>query len=523
MTGPGAALEKNVSTAAALLGGGDYGGGDLRSRFDEFTVDVHAPRLAEADRNLLPGCHLVLSLLARMARVRYSGPVEMLQTLPPQLGRRIALVGGGGRGAAGEAAMSIVFGMSEVGDAPRPLYVGSSGWSAYLSTKGPCMWSPRVYNGMGGALAGALAVGEVFKAMFPEAGSEAAVHLEYDLVTHGRAPQPVTSPDIPDVVDFGRMALVGCGAIGQAVCLALRGVRLAGELVLVDGEVLDESNEQRYVLAHEGTRGGGKASYMASHLAFANPLLKITVAESSYESYVTESGRCSEPETVVVCVDNVATRVNVQGILPRVVWNGWTDVARGSLRYGVSRHALGDGGACIACYYYPEGRQPSQMRMNSIMTGLPEDEIEGLLSRNAPCTEEIVQRVAIRRGIPEIMLRPNVGLPFGELLHGRCGVFAIGTRGRVEPAPAPHQPMLAGVLLASQIVLSHVARERPGAGPLLIESASDFDAMRLPGPDCLFQLQRDERCFCGDADYVAAYRRKWGGNGTGRRERVGGP
>ena len=462
---------------------------------------------------------MALNLLARMARVRYSGPEEMVNTLPPQLGRRIAPVGGD----TGKASMSIVFGESRVDGAPRPLYVGSSGWSAYLSTRGPCTWSPRVPNGVGGALAGALAAGEVFKAMFPEAGPEPAAHLEYDLVTHGRAPQPVTSPGIPDVVDFGRMALVGCGAIGQALCLALRGVRLAGEVVLVDDERLDESNEQRYVLAHEGTRGWGKASCLASQLAFTNPLLKITVAESSYEAYVTEFGRCFEPETVVVCVDNVATRVNVQGILPRVVWNGWTDVARGSLRYGVSRHALGGGGACVACYYYPEGGQPSRARMNSVMTGLPEGEVEGLLSRNATCTEEIVRRVSSNRGIPPAMLMPNVGLPFAELLHGGCGVFALGGARGAGPAPAPHQPALAGILLASQLVLSDVARSQPGPGPLLIESASDFDAMRLPGPECLFQLQRDGRCFCGDADYVAAYRRKWGGNGTGRGERAGGP
>ena len=467
--------------------------------------------MTEYDRNLLPGCHVALNLLARMARVRYSGPEEMVGTLPPQLGSRIAPVGSGG--ATEEASMSVVFGTSRVDGAPRPLYVGSSGWSAYLSTRGPCTWSPRVHNGMGGALAGALAAGEVFKAMFPEAGPKPAVHLEYDLVTHGRAPQPVTSPGIPNVVDLDRVALVGCGAIGQAVCLALRGVRLAGEVVLVDDEMLDESNEQRYVLAHELTRGGEKASYLAKHLAFANPLLKITVGKASYEAYMTELGRCFEPETVVVCVDNVETRVNVQGILPRVVWNGWTDVARGSLRYGVSRHVLGGGGACVACYYYPEGGQPSRARMDSVMTGLPEGEIEGLLSRNATCTKEIVRRVASSRGIPEAMLMPNVGLPFGELLHGRCGVFALGGGRGAGPAPAPHQPMLAGILLASQLVLSHVAREQPGSEQYLIESASDFDAMRLPGPDCLFRLRRDERCFCGDADYTEAYQRKWGGGG----------
>ena len=455
---------------------------------------------------------MALNLLARLARVSYSGPAEILGTLSTSLRGRVAAAGGG---AVDEAAsMSVIFGPSRIGAAPRPLYVGSSGWSAYLSTREPCPWYPGEPNAMGGMLAGALAVGEVFKAMFPEAKPEAASHLEYDLVTHGRAPQPVTGPPVPDLVDLGHTALVGCGAIGQAVCFALRAVKLAGEIVLVDGEKIDESNEQRYVLAHEGVRGAGKAHLLAQYLAQVNPLLKTTAAEAPYELYATELNRYFEPETVVVCVDNVATRVNVQGMLPRVVWNGWTDVAGGSLRYGVSRHVLGGGGACIACYYYPDGGQPTQMGMNSIMTGLPEDEIEGLLSGGASCTEEIVRRVASSRGIPLERLMPNVGRPFGELLHGRCGVFAIGGRGAAGPAPAPHQPMLAGIVLASQIVLSGLARDHPGIGPDLIESASDFDAMRLPGPACLFPIGRDERCFCGDADYVGAYRRKWGGAGS---------
>ena len=505
VAGPGvAALQRNASAAAALLGGDEE---ELRPRFGSFTVDVHAPRAGGAGGSLMASCHVALNLLSRLANVRYSGPAEILSTLPQALRCRIAGIDGGGEGR--EAAMSVVFGPSEVDGAPRPLYVGSSGWSAYLSDERPCAWDAAPGNDMGGMLAGALAAGEAFKAMFPEAKSKAAGHLEYDLVTHGRAPQPVENPPIPDLVDLGRIALVGCGAIGQAMCLALRGTRLAGDMALVDGEEIDESNEQRYVLAHEGVRGAGKSDLLMKFLTLPNPLLRIVAAKAPYEDYVTHLDRRFAPETLVVCVDNVTTRVNVQGCLPRVVWNGWTDVAPGSLRYGVSRHVLDGEGACIACYYYPEGGQPSRMRMNSIMTGLPEEEIAGLLAAGAPCTEEIVRRVAAKRGIPEDRLWPNVGRPLGDLLHGPCGVFAMAGRADAGPAPAPHQPMLAGVILASQIVLSRIAAERPGAAPSLIESASDFDAMRLPRHECLIRIKRDKRCFCADPDYVDAYRRKW--------------
>ena len=502
VAGPNAALQRNASAAALLLG---VDGADLRSRFSSFKVDVHVHDAGKTDSAMMASCHVALNLLSRLASVRYSGPREMLLTLPQALRRRISGTGGSGR----DAAMSVVFGRSRVDGAPRPLYVGSSGWSAYLSAERPCPWDAAPGNDMGGMLAGALAAGEAFKAMFPEAGSEAAGHLEYDLVTHGRARQPVVDPAIPDLVDLGRIALVGCGAIGQAMCLALRGIRLAGDMVLVDGEAVDESNEQRYVLAHEGVRGAGKSGLLMSFLALPNPLLRIVAVKATYEDYMAQLGGCPAPETLVVCVDNVATRVNVQGCLPRVVWNGWTDVAPGSLRYGVSRHALGGEDACIACYYYPEGGQPSQMNLNSIMTGLPEAEIEALLSGGAACTEEIVRKISSRRGIPADRLMPNVGRPLGDLLHGPCGVFALAGRGAAEPAPAPHQPMLAGILLASQIVLSSVAAARPDIAPSLIESASDFDAMRLPRHGCLFRLKRDERCFCGDPDYVDAYRRKW--------------
>lgn len=504
VAGPGAALQRNVSTAESLLG---REGADLRSRFGSFPVHVHVPRGGGTDRDTTAACHTVLNLLARMASVRYSGPDDVLSTLPPQLRSRIAISGSAEAAGHGER-VSILFGPSRADGAPHPLYVGSSGWSAYLSTRAPCRWPRVATNAMGAMLAGALAAGEVFKMMFPEAEPEMAVHLEYDLVTHGSAPQPVTSPGIPDLVDLGRMAIIGCGAIGQAMCLALREARLAGDVVLIDKERIDESNEQRYMLAYDGLRGHSKAKVLMDLLTPSNPLLRISAAHMTYENYVTEYNHGFSPQTAVVCVDNVETRINVQGSLPRVVWNGWTDVSPGSLRYGASRHTLGKG-ACIACGYYPDGEQPTETEMNSIMTGLPEEEVRGLLSGGKACTEEIVRRVAASRGIPVDRLMPNVGRPFGELLHGNCGVFAMGGGGAADPAPAPHQPALAGVLLASQIVLSRIARKCPGIRADLVRSASDFDAMRLPKRGCLFRIQRDKRCFCGDADYVEAYKKKW--------------
>ena len=512
--GGAAAMRKNEEAADALLGKAGRGGAG-GSRFGSLCAEVRMARRG-GDPGAAVACSVALDLLARfLARVQYRGPPELLRYLCTPQRRHIE-----GNGLK-RADVSLVIGDEKPAPGSEAIYVGSSGWSSYLSTERPCAWGPDASgNAMGAMMSGALAAGEVFKRLFPDAGPEIVPHIEHDLATHGAAKrQPVLAPRVPPVVDLKRTALVGCGAIGQAICLALAQFPLSGHVTLIDHDRVDASNLQRYVLASEEMVGAPKAVLLGNYLAQNSPLLRRQAVPDTFEAFASHYGSRIRYDTVVVCVDNVGTRVNVQGMLPRVVWNGWTDVSRHSLRYGASRHVIGGKYACIGCYYHPEGPEPTAEDMGAAMTGLPAPRIRRLLSDGAICTPDLAQEVSEKSGVALDMLAPNIGRPFREILHGRCGVFALKTGEGAVTAPAPHQPMLAGLLVASQLVLS---RCRAPQGEILrVKSASSFDAMRVPRAGCLFKVAKVGRCFCADRDYIDAYRAKWPrvpkGAGGGRR------
>ena len=490
-----AAAQKTDSLIGALLDG--PAAGSVRRRLDSFKVDV---RLAEdpPTHNAPLACNVALNLLPRLLKhVRYEGPESALGGLPHS---HLQLLNFGGDW---DASATLVFGREKFSGTRNALYAGSSGWSCYLSAGGPCPWVPAVPNALGAMHAGALAVGEVFKMLAREARPETAARLEYDLVTHGRARQPVTDPPVPEMVDLGDLTVVGCGAIGQALCYALSAATgLAGRVTLLDPDNFDESNEQRYMTMFEGERGMPKVMRAGEILSARNPPLRVNGTDLTYEAYMeTADARVSE---VAVCVDNVKTRLNAQAALPRTLWNGWTDVEPGSLRYGVSRHSLAGSSACLACYYRPGGGPPSGEDMEASKTGLSKDRIREIRARGEPCSRGLLAEVARGAGMPLRRLLPFEGRPFGDLLHGDCGVFSMRPGEPEAPTPAPHQPALAGILLASQLILERLA---PKAAAL--RSLSDFDALRVPGPLCLVESKRHPDCFCNDPAYRRAYERKW--------------
>ena len=477
-----------------LLGRGAAG---MRAGLRSFRADVCLVEDPPSP-NALHACMVALNLLPRMfGRVGYEGPASVLEKLPASHAGKL--------GSGGGAEMTLVFGDGEVPGARGPLYAGSSGWSAYLSESGPCPWVPAVPNALGAMHAGALAVAETFKKMVP--GAEPAVPLEYDLVTHGGPEQPVTDPPVPSTVDVGDLAIVGCGAIGQALCCALASAaRLEGRITLIDGDVLDESNEQRYMSAFEETRNTPKTRRAREVLSATSPRLRVDEVAAPYEAYA-GSVDVRFPE-MAVCVDNALTRILVQGALPRVLWNGWTDVETGSLRYGAGRHSLAGDLACLACCYMPRG-SPDGEGMDAAKTGLDRDRIRKIRESSAPCSLALLREVARKSGIPLRTIRRFEGKSFEDLLHGDCGVYSQKPGEAEAATPAPHQPALVGILLASQLVLDRIA---PGASAL--RSVSDFEALGAPGRLCLFNSARRPECFCGDQAYRRAYAQKWGATGS---------
>lgn len=483
---------------SALVGGDNLQ--DFQTRLDSFRVKIILQDSVKTTDNFKNACYVALNLLPRLLKsVRYVGDQEILKMFQPSHSSKINM-----GNEDWNADITLVFGNTMESSEKNVLYVGSSGWSAYLSKNKPCEWGIEK-NNLSAMYAGALSVGEVFKRILPELNPSEITHLEYDLVTHGKASQPVIEPKLPDMINYNNLLIVGCGAIGQALCLAIKlATKLSGKIRLLDHEVIEPTNEQRYLVAYEELRGNNKAMLMGNLLGGQNTTCTPVVIPQKYEDYAHSSNGFLDKE-VVVMTDNVWTRLNVQAGLPKVLWNAWTDVAKGSLRYGIAHHCIDGEYECLGCAYYPPGTSPTEMELNAIMTGLPQKEINKKLEQNAICTLDDIQKISQLTGIPIQKLLPNKDKPFRNLLHGDCGVFTHRIQGQEVIAPAPHLPALAGILLASQIILRKL--DVPTESKL-IESA-DYDAFKIPDHDCIINAKKVPKCFCNDSDYKQAYAKKW--------------
>lgn len=491
---------KNIETIAVLTQNQNIA--QIRSILDSFKVEVILSPDSKDDPNSQLSCSTALNLLPRFLRnVRYVGDLSMLSRLAfPSHISKINLGTDDWN-----PSITIIFGNKAEKSTKNSLYVNSAGWSVYISNT-PCSWNIRKPNHLSAIYAGALAVGEVFKHLMNNVKSNKITHFEYDLLTNGSATQhPVLEPNIPESIHFDDLTLIGCGAIGQAFIYSLKAAtRLWGSITLIDPDKLDASNEQRYFGAFEELRGKQKAEMLSEWLKQINPGLKIVTAPLNYEMFAFSKNMQFGSE-VIVAVDNIRTRLNVQAALPKILWNVWTDVENGMLRYGVGKHTLDNLYQCLACSYFPQGSQVSEMELNSIRTGLPVEEIRKKLMEEATVTQEDIIRISNSTGAPLDYLKPNLGKPFREILHGDCGVFRIPY---VERAitPAPHMPVLAGVFLATQVILSHMKLPE---NAVTVESIADFDALGVPDKNCFMKKLREPRCFCSDPDYVNMYNSKW--------------
>ena len=209
----------------------------------------------------------------------------------------------------------------------------------------------------------------------------------------------------------------------------------------------------------------------------SNPCLSASALTTQFENISQISGQTLVLPEVIAAVDNIRTRLNIQAAIPKVLWNVWTDTSEGTLRYGIGHHTLDGDYECLACSYFPEDENPSQMKLYSIRTGLSEDEIRSKLAKNAICTQQDIEHISKSTGADLNFLKPNIGKSFQNLLHGECGLFRIPSHENHALTPAPHVPVLAGVLLASQLILSRI--ELPESATL-VESVSDFNSLVIP-------------------------------------------
>lgn len=405
--------------------------------------------------------------------------------------------------ASGKADLGIAIG--DVSTQTREtLFVGASGWDALISRTSPQSVGASE-NPLGPGAAACFAAANLFRRVFPVVGGDLDDEVRFSTLSFSRELTPRAVPNSGWRLEDDAV-LAGVGAIGMAAAWALQRAPLVITMHLVDGEAMELSNLQRYVLGRLSDVGRPKVSVPGGGGAGRARFVRH---QMTWRDFVSEFGfRWS---WALAAFDNAQARRELQASLPRWVANAWTQP--GDL--GVSVHPqFASRGACVACLYLPNGPTLNEDQLVARALGIPDRwaDVRNLLHLATPVPAVLLTDIARGLNLPEGALRPFEGQPIRDLyVRGVCsGALLQLTRPdgvtREIHVPLAHQSALAGVLLAARL-----ARVAAGLGVQETRVAR-VDVQRPLGWEIDQPALRssDGRCLCEDPDYVMTYRTKYG-------------
>ncbi len=501
-------IDRIADAVGPLLG---LGGHELARRLD-VTVGLRA----ESDIVPMDGWLLSANLLARLyPRVALDGPEAYI--------------------AAARARILAVNPRCEILEAPAGADVRLL-WSPHAaSPPDVAVWAQSLNIGLDGGLDGeapaeplaalaaaALGVGEVFRTVFAaelEARGRASARAEaLNLVTLG-PPRDLDGSLVN--VDFGRAALVGAGAIGQAAVLALGATDARGHVDVVDPERAELSNLQRYVLLDDEHDHVVKATHAAAHMRSAG------IAAEALPHAWSAQDAAGGYDMVLVGLDSEADRIGVQTSLPGPIYNAWTQPED----LGWSRHEHFGIEPCLACLYWPRGPRPHQYQtlsaelgqdplrvlsylVNAVPVGLPlpHDGIAATPLLPAPpqaaewTQRSILDDIARAASAPPSRMdrwrtASIADLHRDVICAGALLDLRLTDRQRPVLVPLAHQSALAGVMLVTQALVARhptLRRERPSAVEARWDMLSSLPQV-MPRP-----RSQAANCLCLDEDFLAA-------------------
>lgn len=402
--------------------------------------------------------------------------------------------------------------------------VAASGWNVELDGTTASSSPATPPAAMAGA---AIAIGELFRAVFaPELahGRTGPAPFALNLITLGG---PAEVPPLPKSIKLGTVHLAGCGAIGQAAVALLRELPVIGTLIAVDYDRIDTGNLQRYILTTDADERAPKPDVIARALE-GHPMRVQRVPTPWGADERTAPGR----DTVLSALDTKQGRIELQAGLHCELFNAWTQPED----IGVSRHQVFGHEPCLACLAWPTGPRPSQSEL--IAQALEEHELRVLiyLANQIPAgkpipaelikptgrlalpaeaagwgTGSLLDDVAARFELRSSDLRSFRQLPLQRLYRDVvCAGVLLEQAGRERhreiSVPLAHQSALAGILLATWLVIDRVPElraRRPDA------TQARYDLLRGGQQVWPRARGRYERCLCADPDFLAAYNARW--------------
>jgi hypothetical protein len=166
--------------------------------------------------------------------------------------------------------------------------------------------------------------------------------------------------------------------------------------------------------------------------------------------------------------------------------------------------------ACLACLYQPKTASLSQTELAAKALGLPHDQLGILWVTEKPLEADVIKTVETHLSLPAGKLDDWIGKRVQDVYTGViCGQVGLDLAGigRVATVPLAHQSVLAGILMAAELVKrSDPALEaRSQHEPLIIWD----DVMRTPPTYWTVNRAKDPECFCSDDIYQKVFSEKW--------------
>ena len=290
--------------------------------------------------------------------------------------------------------------------------------------------------------------------------------------------------------------LVGAGAVGQAAIASLAACpSIGGYATLIDDEEVDETNRNRYALAHSGNLGMKKVRIAAEAMAREN--FQTVPYPGRWEAYVQGLNRPQQRadvkalekqyrfQRILSCVDKNGPRHSIQNVWPKLILGGST-LECGIL---VQAYDLRTEGNVLKC------SNPIEQDGGTI-----EDET----ARWKQMTPSQRRQIAEQKGLDFQAIEAYLNDPkCGQLGEQEIAKFALDPR---QDWSVGFVSVAAGVLLAAKLVQSEIG----GLGAAFLPSRGQ--ALRFsflnPGP-IITRHTRREACDCSGRG-ADAYSRLWG-------------
>ena len=104
-----------------------------------------------------------------------------------------------------------------------------------------------------------------------------------------------------------RVAVIGCGGLGSAVCAALGGSGI-GELMLVDFDEISPHNLHRQILYKLRDVGLKKADTAARDIQNRDPFIKVVSYNEDFKRFTSEA---QKPDLIIDATDNLPVRSEI--------------------------------------------------------------------------------------------------------------------------------------------------------------------------------------------------------------------